>query len=433
MKKDILRGGMLGLLGLLLSVESSQSGGLYLYEVATPDVGLAAAGYAARAQDASTSFTNPAGMTRIKQPTVTLGAQPMYLQLEFDPDASTSAVAGTLPGGQPANDGDSNSWMPAGGFYYVHPVNEKLRLGLATTGYFGLSLDYQDDWVGRYYAQEASLQAAAIQPAIAWRVNDLLSVGAGVAVLYGMLEEEVAVNNINPLLDDGKLKVKDEEWDVQYNLGILLEPAKGTRFGLTYLSEADLDFSDQIEFSGLGPVMEAALDSRGTLDAEFDLGLTMPQAVMLSAYHEFTDRIALLANLGWQDWSQFGKVEIGVSSAAVGSITTDLDYDDTWHAAFGIQYQQSKALLLTGGIAYDSSMLDEDEISPMLPVGETWRFALGTAYNWSENIKLGAAYELGWVGDLDMDVDRGPLAGRVSGTYESTAIHIISLNAEWRF
>jgi long-chain fatty acid transport protein len=66
-------------------------------------------------------------------------------------------------------------------------------------------------------------------------------------------------------------------------------------------------------------------------------------------------------------------------------------------------------------------------------VGETWRFALGSHYDWSQNLTLGTAYELAWGGDLDVNLDRGPLAGRVSGTYENVAIHIFSLNAEWRF
>jgi long-subunit fatty acid transport protein len=44
-----------------LIAPSTQAGGLYLYELGTPDVGTAAAGWAARAQDAATVFTNPAG------------------------------------------------------------------------------------------------------------------------------------------------------------------------------------------------------------------------------------------------------------------------------------------------------------------------------------------------------------------------------------
>jgi len=409
------------------------AGGLYLYEVGSPDVGLAGAGYAARADDAATAFTNPAGMTRIDQPSLMMGAQPMYLHLKFNPDSTTSAAASTLPGGFAADDGDTSGLLPAGGLYYVHPVNDRLRLGVSMNGYFGLALDYEDDWVGRYYVQDATLQAAAIQPAIAWRVNDWLSVGAGVAAVYGILDEKIAVNNIAPNLPDGQLKLKDEDWTAQFNLGVLVEPVQGTRFGLTYLSEADLDFSDRVNFSGLGPGLTAALGGRGLLNAKLDLGISMPQAVMFSAYHEITDRLALMANLGWQDWSQFGKVDVSIDSNTDTSLTTDLDYKDTWHVALGAEYRISDPWMLTGGVAYDSKMMDDEDVTPALPVSDTWRFGLGTRYAWSEDVTLSGSYELAWSGDIDMTVNRGPLAGQVSGTYEDASIHVVCLTLEWRF
>jgi long-chain fatty acid transport protein len=78
-------------------------------------------------------------------------------------------------------------------------------------------------------------------------------------------------------------------------------------------------------------------------------------------------------------------------------------------------------------------MMDDRDIVPALPVSDTWRFALGTQYNWSENVTLSGAYELAWSGDIDMDVDRGPLSGRVAGKYDNSALHVMSLNVEWRF
>ena len=424
---------MLILVLSLTLANSASAGGLYLYEVGTPDVGLAGAGYAARADDAATVFTNPAGMTRLDQPSVLMGAQPVYMDMEFSPDGNTSAVAATLPNGAPAKDGDTSGWMPAGGLYYVHPVNDRLRLGLSVNGYFGLSLDYESDWVGRYYVKEATLQGMAVQPAVAWKVNDWLSLGGGVAAIYGMMEEKIAINNVLDVLPDGELKVEDQDWTAQFNLGILVEPWEGTRFGLTYLSEAELDFSDRVNFKGLGPGLQAALGGQGLLNAKLDLGMNMPQAVMFSAYHEFTDRLALMANVGWQDWSRFGRVEIGVDAAADTSLTADLDYQDTWHVALGAEYKTSDAWRITGGVAYDSAMMEEEDVAPNMPVGENWRFGLGTRYDWSEDLSLSGAYELVWVGDIDMDVSRGPLAGRVSGTYDDVSLHVFCLTLEWRF
>jgi long-chain fatty acid transport protein len=412
---DVSRYFLAGILIALLTASSAHAGGLYLYELGTPDVGTAAAGWSARAQDATTVFTNPAGMTRLEKSELLVGVQPIYLHAEFSPDANTTTSG---------SDGDANTWLPAGGLYYVHNLMPKLKIGVSAVGYFGLGLEYENDWVGRYYVQEIKLQALGIQPALAYRVTDWLSLGAGVVALYGVLDEKVAVNNIGPNQPDGKLKIEDSDWTYQANLGVLVEPRKGTRFGLTYLSEGDLKFKDEPDFSNLGPGLEAILRA---------IDFTMPQALMLSAYHELDERWAIMGNLGWQDWSEFGKVGVAVTSEDASSLTVDRNYKDTWHVAVGAQYRVAAPWLLSAGGAYDSSMVDDEDRTPDLPLGEMWRFGLGARYDWSKDLALGMGYTFLWSGDLDMDVNRGPLAGRVSGTYEKTSMSFINFYLNWKF
>ena len=159
----------------------------------------------------------------------------------------------------------------------------------------------------------------------------------------------------------------------------------------------------------------------------------MPQALALSAYHELTDRWAIMGNLGWQDWSEFGEVGVTVASEDTSSLTVDRNYKDTWHAAVGAHYRVAAPWLLTAGVAYDSSMMDDDDRTPDLPLGEQWRFGLGARYDWSEKLALGLGYTFLWGGDLDMDVNRGPLAGRVSGTYENASMSFINFYLNWKF
>jgi len=424
------------LLLFIVAPVQAWAGGLYLYEVSNQDVALASAGWAARAQDASTLFSNPAGMTRIERPQLQLGIEALYLDIKFDPDSNTSPGNMVIANGQRADDGDASGWLPAGSAFYVHPVTKDLSLGIGVLGFFGLALDYEDDWVGRYYAKEAKLQGLTIMPSIAYRVNRWLSVGAGLNAMYGMLEDKVAVNN-DPggilHFPDGQLKVKDNEWGFGGLFGVLVELSQGTRFGLTYMTETDLDFKASADFSGLRPAFQTILGNRGLLNADLDLSVSAPQAVMLSGYHEINDKWAIMGNLGWQDWSQFGMVEVSVTAEDTNSLTLDLNFKDTWHGALGVQYKASEPLLLSLGVAYDSSMMDDDERNPSLPVGETWRFGAGGRYKVKENIDLGLAYEYAWGGDLPMDVNRGPLAGRVSGEYTNTAIHCINLALNWRF
>jgi long-chain fatty acid transport protein len=413
-----------GILLASLVAPSAQAGGLYLYELGTPDVGFASAGWAARAEDAATSFTNPAGMTRLEKSELLVGVQPLYLHADFSSDSNTTSSGG---------DSDASTWLPAGGLYYVHNLKPKFKIGISTVGNFGMGLDFGKNWVGRYYVQDIQLQAIGIQPALAYQATDWLSLGAGVVFAYGVLEENVAVNNIGPSQPDGNLKLEDSDTTYQVNLGALVEPRKGTRFGLTYLSEGELEFKDKPDFSNLGPGMEAILAASGLLDAELDIEFTMPQALMFSAYHELNEGWAIMGNLGWQEWSEFGKVGIVVTSEDTNSLTIDRDYKDTWHAAAGAQYRVAAPLLLTAGIAYDSSMVDDEDRTLDLPLGESWRFGLGSRYDWSENLAFGVGYTLLWMGDLDVDVNRGPLAGRVSGTFENTSTNFFNFYVNWKF
>jgi long-chain fatty acid transport protein len=416
---------LLTLLGIfLLGASQSLAGGLYLYEIGTPDVGLASAGYAARAQDPSTVFTNPAGMTRLERSEIQLGVMPLYANTQFNPDSSTTTTG---------PDGDGSAWLPAGSIFYVHNLSPDLKFGIGALGFFGLGLEYEDDWVGRYYVQEVTLQAFGVQPAVAYRVTDWLSVGAGVVALYGVFDEKVAVNNIDPGRGDGRIKLHDEDIAFQANLGLMLSPWKGTRFGLTYLSEADLEFKDRPQVNNLGPGLETLLGAKGLLNAKLNIGMTMPQAVMFSAYHDLTPRLAVMGNLGWQDWSRFGKVDVGIDAAETSSLTADRNYQDTWHAALGAQYRVADPWLLSAGIAYDSSMVEDEDRTPDLPVGEAWRFGAGARYDWSQRLTLGLAYTLMWMGDLDMTLDRGPLAGSVSGQYDDAAIHFVNFNVNLKF
>ena len=401
------------------------AGGLYLYEVGTPDVGLAAAGYAARAQDASTAFTNPAGMTRLDRPEIQVGMQPLYVHLKFSPDSSTTTTG---------PDGDASAWAPAGSLFYVQPVSKDLALGFAVVGNFGLALKYEDGWVGRYYDQKETLQGLTFMPSVAYRVSPQISVGAGLGIMYATYKDTVAINNAGLFepRPDGQLNLEDTDWGFNGKFGILYEPTKTTRFGATYTTQTVLKFSNDLEWSGLGPGLEAFLQSRALLSGQLDLGFRAPQAVMVSAFHDVTDKLALLANVGWEQWSRFGAISVGIVDNNSRSLTTDLKFKDTWHGALGAQYRLSDPWRLSAGVAYDSSMLNDDERSPLFPVGATWRFALGGQYFWTPKVTVSGAYELAWGGNLPMNVSN-PVAGTVSGEYKDTAIHVLDLTVNYKF
>ena len=408
----------------------AQAGGLLLYEVGTEDLGLAAAGYSARAQDASTVLTNPAGMTRLEGKQVLLGTQILYTDPTFSVSRDTSPALGSADGGNPIG------FFPGGSGFYSQQISPDLAVGFAVAGNFGLALDYNDDWVGRYYAQKATLLGVSLLPSIAYRVNDKLSLGASFRAMFGVLDTKTSINNITG--PDGALEVKDNTWGYGFNVGGLYEFSPATRIGLTYTSKVKLDFKDNADFTGLAPVLEAVLDSKGLLGAPLDLGITVPQTVMASLYHQLDPKWALLANAGWQDWSEFGYVEVGVDSNNPISLTTETPNKDTWHGALGGQYQLSEAWRMNFGIAYDSAFQKGSTISPLTPTNTQWRFGVGGQQQIAKSFHWGAAAEYQWGGTLDVN-NQAPVPvalggrGNLVGSYRDVQALFVSANFGWNF
>jgi long-chain fatty acid transport protein len=409
----------------VLLTASAQAAGLWLFEQGTPDLGTAAAGRAAMAKDASTAFGNPAGMTRLKDSQLTVAAQTLFPQIKFNADDSS------FGGG---NGGNAGYFTPTANVSYVHSVTSDFKLGVSTGSYFGLGLDYDDDWAGRYYFLEGEFLTFGVNPVAAYRINKYLSVGGGISMVVSKYKAKTALRNLEPGSSDGKLEFEDYDVGFGGNAGVLISPREGTRFGFTYRSKVDLEYKDKPDLSGVGPLLQAALNLTGLAGANVKLDMELPQAIMSSVYHEFTDKLAIMGNVGWQDWSSFGNIDVSIDSDTSTSATQDLGYDDTWHFAFGVQYRIAEPWLLSFGGAYDTSPADSaKKRTPAMPFDRQYRLAAGLQYELNPDVTLGAAYQYLDLGDANIDRTGGLLRGDLKGKYKKNEIHFLGINLIWKF
>jgi len=408
--------GMVALL-LMLSASSGYAGALYVYETANPtDTAFAGAGLAGRAQDAGTVFTNPAGMTRFNDSAMLVSGGATFVRAPFEPD-SNNTISGT--------DGSASGWVPYGTFAYIHPVSDRLKVGVNVGNNFGLSLDWGNNWKGRYTADEASLFAPQIQPTLAYKVNDWLSVGAGAALTLGYLDAKLRVNNKQPNRNvDGKMHLKDTDFAVQGNFGIMLNLSQNTRVGLRYLTETELDFDDDPDFSRVDPLVKEITDQIDGLD----LGVKMPQSIMLGVFHDLNDKWAVLGSVGWEEWSEFGHVDVTVDDTP--EVRTDLKYNNVYHVGVGAQYQYSSKWRYSAGLSYDSALSDGRHRSAMIPMGEMVRFGGGVEYKKRKDLTIGTAMDIMWEGDLSFNNKSN--GGRVSGEYENVFLAFFTVYAKWQ-
>jgi len=406
------------------------AGGIALYEMGTPDMGLAAAGWAARAQDASTLFKNPAGMSLLPKSEFQAGAQVAYANIKFSPDSGTtdSFPPGTRTG---TDGGNGAGWAPGGSLFYVQKVNKDLSLGIGVFSYLGASLKYDENWVGRFFAQELTLIGFTLMPAVSYRLTDWFSVGVGLNATYATYKQTSALRNLEAGAADGQVKIEDQEWGFGANLGVIIQPLKGTRIGIDYLSEMKLDFKDTPRFSGIGPGLNAILQRINAFNTQLTLGMHIPQMVMGSIYQELGSMWAVMGNVGWQQWSRFGQVDVTLVSQTSNSLTVDGNYQDTWHVAGGVMLKPLSAWTFTAGVGYDSSPVKDEDRVVTFPVGETYRFGVGTQWQARPAIKVGLAYEYSYSPDLSLN-QSGTLAGTVSGKYSTPSVHFLAFNLSWQ-
>jgi long-chain fatty acid transport protein len=400
MKKSIIKPIIsLALLGL---ASQANAGGLYLYEIGTEDLGLAGAGTAARAQDASVIAGNPAGMTRLDGNQLVMGGQVLYGDFHYELNNPTLEGPGNVVG-----------WLPGASAFYSHSISDDLKMGIAMYGNFGLSLDFGNEWAGRYLVKESTLMGLTLQPTVGYRLNNAWSVGAGVGINCGIFS-----------LTRDRLFAGDEhtedDTDIAPNahLGILFEPSKETRFGLTWTSEVDYEFD--IDASGSLPL------ANSSWMLPLDASVGAPQQAMVSAVQALDSKWSLLANIGWQDWSSFSENEVTLRGLTVAS---KLELQDTLHGAVGTQYQMNTETRLNFGVAYDTSMYDDQNTTSFtMPTGAAWRFGTGVQQQLNEKASLGVAFE--YVLSEDAHVTEPAV---LAGSYNNMQMYFVAVNYSYRF
>ena len=385
--------------GLLFS-SLSQASALYFYEIGTEDTALAGAGQAARAQDASTIVTNPAGMTRLPDHMLTAGLQVMDGNIDYQLDNSARSSPGNV----------MKPFPNASGFY-SQKINDDLYAGLGLYGNYGLGIDF-GNWAGERLIKKSTMVAMTLSPSLAYKLNDRLSIGASASINYGFLSLTRDVGGSDE-------KDQDHDWAMSYRLGLLMQLTDQTRAGITWNSKTDYDFSvdGKARFPNL-PGVEYNLPLSAQVRA--------PQQIMLSLVHDLSQQWSVMGDLGWQDWSQFGAPQVTVNGQTLDKANR---MKDTWHTALGVQYRPTADWRLNAGVAFDSTPYrDQSDVAMTLPTGDEWRFGTGAQYQITPASNIGFAVEY-----LHMQSSKVQSPAVFAGSYDHPYLWFASVNYSHQF
>ena len=408
--------------------------GFALIEQSVPNMGTAYAGAGATADAPSTLYFNPAGMTRLPGTRAAAAVHLVRPKTEFNDDGTSHVTGAPIQGG---DGGDAGDLAAVPHFYLTHQMDDRTWLGLAVNAPFGLTTEYNKDWVGRYHAIKSEVLTVNINPSIGYRFSDKVSGAVGVSAMYLDGEFTNALDFgllLNPALAgqlDGKSKITGDDWGFGVNVGLLFEPTEDTRIGIHYRSEVEQKLEGDAKFSRVpGPLQPLFTDT--DVKAEVDL----PAMFSISGFHQLNSEWAVVGDYTWTGWSSIPELRFDFENALPDGVTT-FDWKDTSRVALGAIYTPDGSdWTYRLGAAYDESPIkDAESRSARLPDTDRIWLTVGAGFNPRENLRIDFGYAHLFMNDAKISktaTGEDTARGALNGSYDAS-VDILSIEAEYIF
>jgi long-chain fatty acid transport protein len=379
-------------------------------------------GKIAQVDDASAVTHNPANLTQVPQPEAAVSLTLIHTETEF------SAPYGST--------GTEDPWKFLPNVFVAVPLEDRrFAAGLAVTTPFGQSTVWDEAGLFRYSAPySAELAVINVNPAVAMKVTDSVSVGAGLDVFLSRLDlkQWIPWSRVTgrPMSPDGAAQLQGDGVGVGANAALTVRPADGHAVALTYRSPVTVDYEGECELGGFPAGAEGAGLSRSS---DFETSVEFPTIVGLGYGVEVTDKWRVEADVEWIEFSRYDALELDAgnnnlllnspqSASPTAPAVVRQDWKDTWTFGVGTDYAVTETVTLRAGYIYLQSPIPDETLAPTLPDADRHVVSLGAGFRQGRNrLDLGYAYSL--IGDRDIGNNQNPA---YNGTYETTS-HLMSV------
>lgn len=421
-----------------LFASAANAGGFQLTEQSALGLGRAYAGAGVDGSDVSGVYYNPASMTLTPGTAAQLGFVGVGLNLDYAGNDGTTTENGRK----------APELVPHA--YISHQVNDTTWVGFSFTVPFGMSTEYDRNWAHKDHGTDAEIMVFDFNPSVAWKVTDKVRLGAGISFQYvdaslGMGGKAPTGNAVH-----GQLEATSTAWG--WNAGILFVPTENVRLGLSYRSQIQHKAEGDLTIDGLAPLGQIHLENfNGTYDS--GAVVSAPAWAMMSAAWDVNSWLSLYATFRWTDWSSFEELKVDTTAlenaigsqygqipevgAVVGQMVTDMSYirnnwRDTYLYAVGGDVRVNSFWTLRGGIAYETSPIQERETrTAIIPDADRWWFSVGSTFHWTKDFQTDVGFShLHGVHERSL-YDKE--TGKELGKFRKLDAYLLGVQAQYRF
>ena len=387
--------------------------GFQLSEQSAIQMGRAMAGAGVVGDDLSAVHYNPAGMTLLSGTRMQATGTWVAVNLDYESRDGSVTENGRLKG----------QTIPAG--VITHQINDSLWAGLGLTVPYGMGTEYDEGWEGRERGTESMILTFDINPNLAWKVNDKLSVGGGISLQYAKAELGMGMGPM-------QANVKGDSWAWGWHVGVMFQPVETVRLGLAYRSNISHNADGHTTLNNV-PVKTDNDLVLTNIRSDMEVRIKTPDTITFSATWEATDALRLSGTARWSKWSNFHSLDVqnlDLAGPQFSSTVVENNWDDTWFFSVGADYKLNGQWTIRGGVAYDQGPVENQYRMAVIPDTDRVWFSGGASYKYTDNLTFdfGATYIKG-VGDTDL-YDK--VGGKI-GEFKSLDSYIFSAQMQYLF
>ena len=391
----------------IMCASTASAAGFQLTEQSVAGMGRAHAGAGIVGDDVSAIHFNPAGMTLLHGLQTTVAGTYVSLDIYYN------GLNGARENGR-----DKPASIPAA--FLSYQVNDSLWLGLAITSPYGMRIRYGSDWSENQRGISGSVTTVDINPNIAWKVNDYISIGGGVSALWthSKIKSGLPAKQTQALpaalgggsLDiplGGQFEYKGSDWMFTYNLGLMVSPTEDQRFGVSYRSSAHVTARGDYYIRG-NAVMNGEGDGKGRLQT--------PETVYISATWKPIQKLRLSGLARWANWKKFENMRfsmdnlsnlhatqgamdlaqsfppalaqgaIGAIQSKLGNVNIENNWKAAWLFSLGADLDVTDQWTIRGGVALETDPIKQQNLRTAL-IPDTKRLWLTCGLSWKPTPK----------------------------------------------
>ncbi|WP_426840040.1 porin [Glaesserella parasuis] len=366
------------------SAAGASAAAFQLAEVSTSGLGMAYAGNAAVADNASVVATNPALMTKFKQVEVSVGG--VYVDADVNVEGSfgtKTTVNGNVIASSPVSDANAKDIIPSAivpNLYVVAPVSERFAVGGGVNVNYGLKSEFPTNYSAGVFAGKTELTAVNYNLSGAYDLGYGFSFGVGLNAVHAKATLERHFGALNPMAPTATAsRLKGDKWGFGWNVGLAYDINENNRLGVAYHSPVDLRFKGK--YMG---TQSTNVEIPGRLNLE------LPAYWEISGYHKLTEKLAVQYSYKKTHWNSFQELRAIDNNGKV-LLQKDEKFNNNSRIALGVSYDVIEALTLRAGIAYDESASVAHPSISIPDTDRTW-YTLGATYRFTPNLSVDLAY-----------------------------------------